>query len=105
MGGGQLVDALDAEEPGVALVGVVDVRGRGAGEPRPEPQGAHAAHAEEHLLLEALLAAAAVEPVGDVAGGLVVLRDVGVEQEQRHASDLGTPHVGVQLPAAGQGER
>ena len=105
VGGGELVDALDAEEAGVALVGVVDVRGRGAGQARPEAQGADAAHAEQHLLLEALLAAAAVEAVGDVAGGLVVLGDVGVEEQQRDAADLRAPHVGVQLAAAGQAER
>ena len=99
---GQLVDPLDAEEAGVALVGVVDVRRRGAGEARPQAQGADATDAEQHLLLEALLAAAAVEAVGDVAGGVVVVRDVGVEQQQRHAADLRLPDVGVQLAAAGQ---
>ena len=88
----------------MTLVGVVDVGGRCPGEARPQAQGAHATDAEEHLLLEALLATAAVEAVGDVAGGLVVVRDVGVEQQQRHATDLGAPHVRVQLTATGQGE-
>ena len=37
--------------------------------------------------------------------GLVVLGDVGVEQQQRHPADLGAPDVGVQLAAAGQRER
>ncbi|CAM5649181.1 hypothetical protein SNARM312S_03053 [Streptomyces narbonensis] len=62
------------------------------------------ADAEEHLLEEPVLAAAAVEPVGDVpfAGG--VLLDVGVEHEQGYAADLGDPDVGVQAAPAGQGE-
>ena len=102
LGAHELADPLDAEEAGVALVGVVDVRGRGAGEARPQPQRAHAAHAEQHLLLQAQLAAAAVEALGDAAGGLVVAVHVGVEQQQRHAADLGPPDVGVQLAAAGQ---
>ena len=69
----QLADPLEAEEAGVTLVGVVDVRRGRPGEPRPHPQGADAADAEQHLLLEPVLAAAAVEPVGDGAGGVVVL--------------------------------
>ena len=86
----------------MALVGVVDVRRRRAREPRPEAQRPHAAHAEQHLLLEAQLAAAAVEALGDGAAGVVVGVHVGVEEEQRHATDLGAPHGGVQLPAAGR---
>ena len=86
----------------MALVGVVDVGDGGTGEPRPVPQRAHAAHPEQHLLLQAQLAAAAVEALGDAAAGLVVAVHVGVEQEQRHPADLGAPHVGVQLAAAGQ---
>ena len=58
--------------------------------------GAHAADAEQQLLLEAVLLAAAVEPVGDLAGGGVVLLDVAVEQQQRHAADLRHPDLGVQ---------
>ncbi len=88
----------------MALVGVVDVGLRGAGEPRPQAQGPDAADAEQHLLLEALLTTAAVEAVGDVAGGLVVAGDVGVEQQQRDAAHLGAQHVGAQLAAAGQVE-
>ena len=100
--GDELVDPLDAEEAGVALVGVVDVRRRRAGQPRPQPQRADAADAEQELLLEALLAAAAVEPLGDDPGGVVVAGDVGVEEQQRHPADLGLPHVGPQVTAARQ---
>lgn len=51
-----------------------------------------------------MLAAAAVEPVGDVALAEVVLLDVGVEQEQRDPADPGEPDPGGQPPPAGQGE-
>ena len=95
-GGHQLPDPLDAEEAGVALVGVEDLRRGAAGEPRNSAQRPDAADAEQHLLLQAVLAAAAVQAVGDAAGGLVVARHVGVEQQQRHPADLGPPDVRVQ---------
>ena len=98
----ELADPLDTEEAGVALVGVVDVGHRGAGDLRPQPQRPHAAHAEQHLLLQAQLAAAAVQALGDDAGRLVVLVHVGVEEQQRHPAHLGAPDVGVQLAATGQ---
>ena len=101
----QLGDALDAEEAGVALVGVVDLRRRRAGQARPEAQGAHATDAEEQLLLEAGVPAAAVEGLGDRTGGLVVAGHVGVEQQQRHAADLGLPDVGVQLASGRKVDR
>ena len=86
----------------MALVGVVDVGRRGAGEARPEAQRAHAAHAEEHLLLQPQLAATAVEALGDAAAGVVVAVDVGVQEQQRHAADLGAPDLGLELTAAGE---
>jgi hypothetical protein len=52
-----------------------------------------------------VLAAAAVEAVGDLAGRVVVLGHVRVEQQQRHPADGGDPDVRVQLAAAGQVER
>ena len=57
---------------------------------------AHAAHPEEDLLLQPMLDVAAVEAVGDLADVGRVLVDVGVEQVERHAADVGTPHLGVQ---------
>jgi hypothetical protein len=42
-------------------------------------EGAHAADAEEDLLAQPVLGVAAVEAVGHLATGLVVLLDVGVE--------------------------
>ena len=55
------------------------------------PERPHAADAEDELLVEAHLAAADVEDVGDRPVGLGVLREVGVEQQDRHAADLGEP--------------
>ena len=64
-------------------------------------QRPHAADAQDELLVEAHLAAADVQDVGDRAVRVVVVGDVGVEQQDRHAADLGHPHGGVQV-AAGQ---
>ena len=102
LGTHQLADPLDAQEARVALVGVVDVRGRRAGEARPEAQRPDPAHAEQHLLLQAQLPAATVEAFGHAATSVVVAGHVGVEQEQGHPADLGAPDVGLELTAAGQ---
>ena len=63
--------------------------------------GPYAADAEQHLLGEPVVAAAAVQPVGDLALVAAVLLDVGVEQQQRHPADLGHPDLGEQR-ATGQ---
>ena len=76
-------------------------RGR-AGDARPHAEGADAADAEEELLAQPVLGVAAVEPVGDVAVVGAVLLDVGVEQQQRHAADLGDEDPGDELGAVGQ---
>ena len=68
-------------------------------------QRPHAADAEQHLLQQPVLAAAAVEPVGDLALGRRVVLDVGVEQQQRHPADLRLPDLRVQRAAAGQVDR
>jgi hypothetical protein len=97
----QLAHPLDAEEAGVALVGVEHLGLGLAGERRVRADGPHAADAEQQLLVQAVVAAAAVEPVGDLALGLGVELDVGVQQQQRHAADLRPPDLRVQ-GAAGQ---
>jgi hypothetical protein len=56
----------------------------------------HAADADQDLLADAVVLVAAVEPVGDAAQVRVVLLDVGVEQQQRHAPDRRAPDPGVQ---------
>lgn len=87
----------------MALVGVEDL-GRGvAGEPLVGAHGPDAADAEQHLLQQPVLAAAAVEAVGDVALGGRVRLDAGVQQQQRDPADLGLPDVRGQGAAAGQG--
>ena len=98
----QLADPLDALEAGVALVGVEHLGLRPVGEPAPGARGLHAADAEQHLLAEAVVLVAAVEPVGDAALGGRVLLDVAVEQQQRDPADLGPPDVRVQRAPLGQ---
>ncbi|GAA3044197.1 hypothetical protein GCM10020000_24720 [Streptomyces olivoverticillatus] len=75
-----------------------------AGEAAVGAYGADAADAQQHLLQQAVFAAAAVEPVGDVAFAGAVVLHVGVEEQQRHPSDLGLPDVCEQRAAAGQRE-
>ena len=60
-------------------------------------QRADAAHAEHDLLAQPHLPASDVEDVGDRPVGGIVVRHVGVEEEQRHAADLGDPHGGVDV--------
>ena len=94
--GDLLARPLGEEERGVALVEVPD-RGRDA----QRPQRAHAADAQHQLLVEAHLAAADVEDVGDRAVRVVVVGQVRVQQQDRHPADLRDPHGGEQV-AAGQ---
>ena len=85
--GDQPADPLEAEEPGVALVGVEDLRVDAERVERPHPTDA-----EQDLLAEPMLDVAAVETVGDATllGG--VLLDVGVEQVELDAAHVGPPH-------------
>ena len=84
----QLADALEAEEAGVALVGVEHVRLQAEGAERP-----HAADAEHDLLAQPVVLVAAVQAVGDgdAVGGVAL--DVGVEQVEGDAPDVGPPDV------------
>ncbi len=93
-------DPLEAEEAGVALVGVEDLGGRVAGDAGVDAERAHAADAEKQLLAQAVLLLAAVQPVGHLAVVVGVALDVGVEQQQRHAADAGDPDAGEQVRAA-----
>ena len=56
-------------------------------------QRAHAPDAEQRVLAQAHAGVADVQPRGDPAVGEVVLRAVGVEQEERHAADVDPPHL------------
>ena len=51
-----------------------------------------------------MLAPAAVEAVRDAAEDVVVLGDLGVEQQQRDAPHVGTPDLGAQPPAVRHGQ-
>ena len=64
-------------------------------------QRPHAADAEHELLVQPHLATADVKDVRDRAVGVVVVRDVGVEQQDRDPPHLGDPDGGEQL-AIGQ---
>ena len=57
-------------------------------------QRAHAADAEQRVLAEPHAGVAHVQARGDPAVGEVVLRPVGVEQQQRHAADVHAPDLG-----------
>jgi hypothetical protein len=102
--GGQLAHPLQAEEAGVALVGVEHLGCRRAGQPAVRADRPHAADAGQHLLGHPVLAGPAVQLVGDLPLGGLVLLDVGVEQQQRHPADLDLPDLGAQRAAAGDGE-
>ena len=104
VGQGQLADPLEPEEPGVALVGVEHLRLHVAGQAAVGAHGPDAADAEEQLLEEPVLGGAAVEPVGHLAQRRRVVLHVGVEQQQRHAPDLGDEDLRDQLVVAGHGD-
>ena len=101
----ELADPLDAEEAGVALVGVEDLGRRCAGDLAVPADGADAADAEQELLEQPVVGRAAVQTVGDVTQRLRVLLDVGVHQQQRHSTDLRDPDVRDELEPAGYGDR
>ena len=92
--GDQAPDPLEAEEAGMALVGVEDLRMLAGG-----VQGPDAADPEEHLLADPVLGVAGVEPVGHAPGDVVVLVDVGVEEVEGDPAHLGPPQLGHQRSA------
>ncbi len=96
-------DALQAEEAGVPLVGVEHLRLGVPGDGAEGPHRADAAHAEQQFLAQPVLGATAVEPVGDLVQGRLVLLDVGVEQQQRDPADPGQPDLRGQRLVLGQG--
>ena len=62
---------------------------------------AHPADAGQDLLLDPVFLVAAVEPVGDAAQLVLVLRDVGIQQQQRDSAHLRNPHARPQLAGVG----
>jgi hypothetical protein len=85
-----VAETLEQHEGRVPLVEVEDL-----GLDAEGLEGAGAADAEDELLTEARLASGDVEVVGQAAEGGGVVVAVGVEEEQRHASDAGEPHADV----------
>ena len=86
---------LQARERRVALVEVHD-----AGIDPERVQRAHAADPEHRVLAEPHAGIADVQPRRDPAVGQVVLRPVGVEQQQRHAADVDAPDLRDHLAVA-----
>ncbi len=91
--GDQLAGALGEQERGVALVEVPDRRLQAELAQRPHP-----AHAQRELLVEPHLASADVQDVGDRAVRVVVVGDVRVQQQHRHAAHLRQPDAGGEVP-------
>lgn len=89
----------------MSLVGVEHLGGLMAGQPAVRSHRPYAPDPQQHLLKQPVLAAAAVQPVGDVALAGTVLLDVRVEHQQWYAADLRHPDVGVQGAPAGERER
>ena len=90
-----LAEEFQRQECGVPFVHVEDRR--------VDAQFAHepyAADAEEDLLADAVRLIAAVHMGGEVAVELAVLRQVGVEQEERHASDPDRPCLELNIRIA-----
>ncbi len=92
---------LERDERRVALVEMQD-----AGVDAHRVERAHAADAEQDVLGEAGVGIADVEARGDPVRREVVLRALGVEQEQRHAADVDAPDLSRHLePADRDGDR
>jgi hypothetical protein len=102
--GHHFLDPLDAEEAGVAFVGVEHLGGRAARELLERPQGLDPAHAQQQFLLQAVVTAAAVQAVRDAAGGVVIAGHVGVQQQERNTPDVGPPDVRQQPAPVGEGQ-
>ena len=79
----EVADLLERHERGVPFVDVPDRR-----EDADLLERAQTADAEDDLLLQARLVAAAVEPGRDLAVGRLVLGKVRVEEQERHAADF-----------------
>ena len=90
----QHAGALQGHKGGVAFVHVAEGRRDAQG-----GQGAHAADAQDDLLLQAHFRIAAVELVGDVLVVVLIGGDVGVEQIERNAPHLHLPDLRVDVAA------
>ena len=91
--GAQLADALEAEERGVALVGVAHGRPQAR-----DLEGTHAADAEDDLLPDPHVDVAAVEAVRDLAIRGTVRGQVRVEEQEGRPADPHAPDQEVDVP-------
>ena len=98
----EVADPFESEEARVPLVGVEHLGRRGAGEFGQELDRAHSPDAQQQLLQQPVLAAAAVEAIGDRAQVVAVLGNVGVEQQQADAPHRDLPDAGVEGAAVRQ---
>ena len=92
-------DALEHEECGMSLVHVP----HGRLDPH-RPERTHAADAKDDFLLDARRTVTAIQPVGDDAVALGVLRNVGIEQVQPYVSGTCAPDAHLDI-APGQLDR
>ena len=87
----EVADPLQAEESGVALVGVEHLGRGGRGQFGERLDGTHSPDTEQQLLQEAMFAAATVETVGDGSQRVLVFGDIRVEKQQLDATHGNLP--------------
>ncbi len=101
----QIGDPFQTEETGVTFVGVEDLRSRTPVYGVPRLEGPDAADTEQKLLEKPVLAAAAVEAIGDRAESVVVVGNVGIEEEEGHAPNGCAPQSCVERTPVGKSKR
>ena len=87
------VDQLEGDEAGVTLVEMMHW-----GQPPQRGQCPGTSDAEHHLLIEAMMAVTAVEPVGDPTVVLAVRLEVRVQDEKRDPAHIDAPNPGGDVP-------
>ena len=80
----------------MTLIGVEHLGGRCRGQLGKDLDGANAPDAEQQFLEKAVFPAAAVQPVGDRTQRVVIFRNVGIQQQERHTPDIEPPDPRVE---------
>ncbi len=80
-----LTNTFQPKEPRVALVRMEDVRRRRLRDPTVRAKRTYATDSEQHLLLKPVFPAAAIQSIGHLAFGCIVLFDPRIQQQERHA--------------------
>ena len=96
----QFPNALHTQEPRMPLVGVEHLRIRHTLRMRVRPHRPHPTHPGQNLRLDPMILIPAIQAVGDPPQLRIVLRDIGVQQQQRDPPDLRDPHPRPQHPTA-----